>query len=171
MSYAIWITGLPGSGKSTIAKELAKLTNAEILRLDIIRKKLAPKATYSDNERESVYNALAYMGYTLTKDNRDVIFDATDNLNIGRKLARKLIKDFFVVQLKCPLDICIEREEKRKDRAGMKDLYERAKKGEIKLPGLGAKYIEEKDPFLTIETDKIEPKLAAKLIFSKIKKI
>ncbi len=170
MSFALWITGLPGSGKSRIAKELNKKFKAQILRLDEIRQIITPKPIYSKEEREYVYRTLAYLAYVLAKNKVNVIVDATDNLNIGRKTLKKLMKNVFVVQLKCPIEICAEREMKRKDKAGIIDLYKRVKKGKIKIPGLGQKYVYEKKPLILIETDKINLDLAASIIYVKLKK-
>ncbi len=169
MTIALWITGLPGSGKSRIAKELKNKLKAEILRLDEIRQVITPKPTYSKEEREYVYRALAYIAHVLVKNNVNVIVDATDNLGVGRKTLKKLIKNFFVVQLKCPVKICAQREMKRKDKAGIVDLYKRTKKG-MKIPGLGQKYVYEKNPLILIETDKVSAGLAAKVIYQKLKK-
>ena len=169
MSFAVWITGLPGSGKSAIAKLLKKKIKAEILRLDEIRQVITPKPSYSKEEREYVYRTLAYIAYVLAKKN-NVIVDATDNLGVGRKTLKKLMKNVFVVQLKCPVKICEEREIKRKDKAGIVDLYKRVKKREIKIPGLGQKYVYEKNPLILIETDKISAELAASVIYGKLKK-
>jgi adenylylsulfate kinase len=169
--WAIWITGLPGSGKSTIAKELRrKLKSGEILRLDEIRRVITPKAKYTKEERAMVYRSLAYIGFILTRY-VNVIFDATDNLGIGRKTARRLIKDFIVVQLRCPINVCMERERSRKDRAGMRDLYARARAGEIELPGVSAEYVEEKNPEILIDTDKITVEDSVDRILNKIKEL
>lgn len=170
MSFAVWITGLPGSGKSAIAKLLKKKIKAEILRLDEIRKVITPKLKYSKEEREYVYRTLAYIAYVLVKNKVNVIVDATDNLGVGRKTLKKLWKKVFVVQLKCPINICIDREVKRKDKAGIVDLYKRVKKGKIKVPGLGQKYVYEKNPLILIETDKVSAELAASVIYQKLKR-
>ena len=67
MSWAIWITGPPGSGKSTIARAVEAELRARgrpvapRLELDEIRKAITPEARYSDGEREVVYRALAYL--------------------------------------------------------------------------------------------------------------
>lgn len=170
MTIALWITGLPGSGKSRIAKELKNKLKAEILRLDEIRKVITPRPKYSKEEREYVYRTLAYIAYVLVKNNVNVIVDATDNLGVGRKTLKKLIKNVFVVQLKCPIEICAQREMKRKDKAGIVDLYKRVKKKRIKVPGLGQKYVYEKNPLILIETDKVSAELAASVIYQKLKK-
>lgn len=66
MKFCPWITGLPGSGKTTIANELqAILSRAEeavvLLSLDDLRKVLTPEPRYTPEERERVYRALALM--------------------------------------------------------------------------------------------------------------
>src|SRR6185503_21169903 len=55
--FAIWITGLPGSGKSVLARAAAEALRArgvpvQVLELDAIRKILTPDPTYTDHERE-----------------------------------------------------------------------------------------------------------------------
>ncbi|MBW2985512.1 adenylyl-sulfate kinase [Candidatus Woesearchaeota archaeon] len=170
MPFAIWITGLPGSGKSTISKELAKKIDAEILRLDEFRSELVPNPKFTDEERKLVYNKLAEKGAKLS-EKKNVIFDATDNLNIGRKKAKQLIKDFFVVQIECPIDLCEERENKRTDKAGVQNIYNRARKDEIKIPGLNDKYIKEEKPLIIINSDKLTPLESAELISNKIRNI
>ena len=62
MSCAVWITGLPGSGKSVIARAVARTLHADgedvrVLELDAIRRVITPAATYTDAEREAVYRA------------------------------------------------------------------------------------------------------------------
>ena len=170
MPFAIWITGLPGSGKSTIAKELAKKIDAKILRLDKFRKELVPNPKFTDKEREFVYTKLTEKGSKLSKK-KNIIFDATDNLNIGRKRAKQTIKKFFVVQIECPINICEEREQKRTDKAEVQDIYNKARKGEIKLPGFNDNYITEKTPLIIINSEKLSPIEATELISKKIRNI
>ena len=170
MPFAIWITGLPGSGKSTIAKELVKNIDADILRLDEFRKELIPDPKFTDKEREFVYTKLTEKGSKLSK-RKNIIFDATDNLNIGRKIAKQTIKKFFVIQIECSIEICKEREQKRKDNAGVQNIYDRARKKEIKLPGFNDTYIKEEGPLITINSEKLKPVEAAELIYKKIRNI
>ncbi len=160
MAYAVWITGIPGAGKSTIAKKLALRTPIKILRLDEFRKKIVEKPEYTPEEREYVYTELAKHGAQLVEQNKNIIFDATDNLGIGRTKARELIKNFAVIQLECTIETAEQREHTRKDNAGMHNLYERAHKGEIKLPGLNEKYFKEEKPEITINTEHANPERA-----------
>jgi len=76
MSWVIWITGLPGSGKSSIAIELKKLVHeAVILNSDELRKIVTPDPRFSNNEREYVYKALVYTAKTVSELGHKVIID------------------------------------------------------------------------------------------------
>ena len=71
---ALWITGLPGSGKSTIADELKKRhPDFIILRMDALRTLVTPEPTYSDSERDIVYRCLVYVASVLTEHGHTVI--------------------------------------------------------------------------------------------------
>lgn len=168
MTFAIWITGVSGSGKSTIAKELAKKIDAEVLRLDEIRRVITPKPSYKIEEKNLVYRALAYLGFKLGKN---IIFDSVDETGEGRKTAKELIKNLLIVQLKCPQEICEKREINRKDKVGMIDLYKRAKQGKIRIAGLNAPYAEEDNPDILVDTEKTKPKESANIIYGKIKSL
>src|SRR6185369_12400390 len=78
MSWAIWITGIPGSGKTTCARAAGEELRARgypvrILELDPIRKTLTPEPRYTDNERDVVYRALGWMARLLTEASIPVI--------------------------------------------------------------------------------------------------
>ena len=71
MAFAVWFTGLPGSGKTAIASRTASIlrqkgSNIRILQLDEIRRVLTPSPKYTDEERDIVYASLAYMAKLLT---------------------------------------------------------------------------------------------------------
>lgn len=176
--FAIWITGLPGSGKSTIANALKKRfedngIQVQLLRMDEIRSVITPTPKYSDEERDIVYAALAYMGKILTDNGINVIFDATANRQRYRDKARELIKEFMEVYLKCPLEICIKRETGRKELTGApKDIYKRAMKGDIStVPGFQTQYEEPKNPEIIVEADKLSPAKCAEEIYAKASEI
>jgi adenylylsulfate kinase len=176
MAFAVWITGVPGSGKSTIAKELAKSITVEILRLDDIRKYILPekkylKKTMNEKELNLTYRVLAVIACFLVKNGKNVVIDSTDSTGIGRKLARKLIKDFFVVQIKCPLRICEKREAEREDKAGIINLYKRVRAEKIRIPGFGKKYVEEKKPLALINSNKVSPQKAASAVLDRLKSL
>ncbi len=153
---ALWITGLPGSGKSTIAEEIKKShPDFIILRMDDLRRVVTPEPTYSESEREIVYRCLVYVASTLVSHGHDVIIDATGNMRRWRDLARGLIRRFGEVYLKCPISVCMERERLRLETHGApKDIYEKGRAG-WPVPGVTVPYEEPLEPEVMIETDKL----------------
>jgi len=152
---AIWITGLPGSGKSTVADALKKAhPEFIILRMDEMRKVVTPEPTYSDSEREMVYRSLVYLAKMLTELGHNVIIDATGNLRKWRQLARQLMPRYAEVYLKCPIEICMERElQRRETHEAPENIYKKGAAG-WPVPGAGAPYEEPLNPEIVIDAAK-----------------
>jgi adenylylsulfate kinase-like enzyme len=180
MPFAVWITGLPGSGKSTIARELTKkLKNTQYLRLDEIRKRYVSKPTFTDEEREMVYSKFIDEGVSATAKGSNVVYDATAHKLMWRSEARSRIKDFIEVYVKCPLNICIERESARTGGLVLADLYkksmERKRTGKQieglgKVVGVDVPFEENESAEVIIDSEKLGPKEAAEIVFQEIKK-
>jgi adenylylsulfate kinase len=180
MPFAVWITGLPGSGKSTIARELAKeLKNTDYLRLDEIRRKYIKDPKFTDEEREKVYSKFTDEGVSSIIKGRNVILDATGHKLSWRNEARKKIKDFIEVYVKCSLQSCINRETAREGGLVTADLYrkslERKKTGKIfegvgQVVGVDVPYEENRNAEVVIDSEELGPKEAADKIFSELKK-
>ena len=154
MSCVVWITGLPGSGKSSIAEALkGRHPGFVILRMDEMRKIVTPEPTYNDMERELVYRSLVYMAKKISELGHPVIIDATGNLRRWRELAKELIPEFFEVYLKCSLRECEQRESMRKDRhAAPGEIYGKGRKG-WPVPGVTVPYEEPLSPDVTVDTE------------------
>jgi len=170
--WAAWITGLPGSGKSTIARLVAKkLANigvpVQILSMDMLRKALTPKLGYTEEERSLAYSALVFTAKLLTQNNVNVIIDATGNRRKHRDKARREISNFLEVYLKCPLEVCIERERGRKRLLGApKDIYQKGfDRRSLTVPGLGVPYEEPLKTEVTVNTAQLSRRDAAEEIF------
>jgi adenylylsulfate kinase len=158
-AFAIWLTGLPASGKSTIAREvraglaLAGL-EAEVLESDAVRRVITPAPTYFREERDLFYRALAFCGGRLVAYGVPVIFDATANRREYRNLARNLIPHFVEVAVMCPLEVCQQR-----DRKGT---YRKAIEGKsTTVPGLQESYDPPLSPEVTVDTSLLRPEAAA----------
>lgn len=157
MSWAIWITGVPGSGKSAIARATAanlaaRGEPAQVLELDDIRRMLTPTPTYDAAEREAVYRALVMIARTLTSAGLPVIIDATAHRRAWRDLARETIADFAEVQLVCPLDVARTRERTRGPGHHPPAIYAKAGRPGASVPGVDVPYEPATAPELTIDT-------------------
>lgn len=161
----IWITGLPGSGKSTIADSIKeRFPDFVILRMDELRKIVTPEPTYSEPERELVYRVIVYTAKTISELGHSVIIDATGNMRRWRELARHLIPRFTEIYLKCPIEVCAEREVSRKETHGApKDIYKKGGAG-WPVPGVQVPYEEPLNPELTIQTDTASTEEAVSVI-------
>lgn len=147
--FAIWITGIPASGKSSITRELVKKlalrgVSAVVLESDETRKILTPVPTYSQEERDTFYRSLTLIGGLITRNGVPVIFDATANKRAYRVYARALIPRFVEVYVTCPLEICMKRDPK--------GIYGRAVAGETgAVPGIQATYEPPQNPDITLD--------------------
>ncbi len=115
--FALWLTGLPSSGKSSICRELVKQLRDRgipvvVLESDEMRKVLTPEPTYSGEERDKFYRQLVLIGELISRSGINVIFDATANKREYRDHARERIRKFVEVYVDCPIDICMKRDPK-----------------------------------------------------------
>ncbi len=162
MAFAVWFTGLPGSGKTVIASRTAVILKKEgicvkILQLDEIRKVLTPDPKYTEDERNIVYAALAYMAKILTECGVNVLIDATANWRRYRDAARSLIPEFGEIFIRCSLEVCMEREAHRKAVFSPKKIYEKSSFKGANVPGVNVPYEEPINPIAVIDSEKMKP--------------
>lgn len=169
--WAIWITGMPGSGKSTLARFVARRLlrqhiRAQILSVEMVREVLTARPKYTEEERRVVYGALVFVAKILTQNGANVIIDATANRRMYRNAARRSIARFAEVYLKCPLEVCMQRERSRKRRFGAPSrIYAKARTGASKtVPGVGVPYELSLSPELTVDTYRLRPSESAEQI-------
>jgi adenylylsulfate kinase len=162
MAFAVWLTGLPASGKSSIAVELASRLRGygvalEVLESDETRKILTPGASYAEEERDAFYRALAFTASRLVAHQISVIIDATANKRAHRELARGLIPHFFEAAIECPIELCRSRDHK--------GTYRAAAEGRSRtVPGDGAHYEVPAAPELRIDSSAAAPEASAERI-------
>jgi len=162
---------LPGSGKSVIVEALVKRlkrqnVRVQVVSVDMLRRLMTPKPTYSETERDVVYAAIAFVAKLLTENHVNVVIDATGNRRRYRDNARKMIPEFIEAYVRCPLEICIERESKRgRSFMAPKYIYKRGLSGEAPtVPGLGVPYEEPLHPEVAVDSDRTSPEECAQKI-------
>lgn len=165
-AFAVWITGLPASGKSTIAAELSAQMTARgidvvVLESDELRKVFTPHPQYDPEERDNFYRQMVYVGALLTRHGIPVIFDATANRRAYRDRARQEIAKFLEIYIECPLATCMARDPK--------GIYRRGREGTAEtVPGLQAEYEVPEKPDLVLHGDSEAPADAARKVMAKL---
>ncbi len=165
-AFAVWITGLPASGKSTLAGAMkAQLAehgvDVAVLESDVLRQVFTMNPCYDEAEREVFYKQLTYVGELLVKHGVPVIFDATANRRLYRDRARREIPRFIEVYVDSPLATCMARDPK--------GIYRQAL-GEVAahVPGLQSIYEPPLTPEVIVRGDQESPEAAARRVISKL---
>lgn len=159
MSFAVWLTGLSGSGKSAIGRALRdqlhqRGVDVAVLESDVLRTQLTPFARYDEQERDFFYSTVAHLGAYLSMQGKPVVFDATANRRAYRDSARSCVARFAEVFVDTPLEVCAARDPK--------GLYRGRKT--TTLPGVQAAYEPPLAPELVIRGDTGTPDDGAGLI-------
>ncbi len=84
------VCGLPGSGKTAVARLLSRIRSAELLRSDALRKELWVVPTYSDDEKQAVYDEMFTRARQALHEGRAVVLDAAFNKRANREKAAAL---------------------------------------------------------------------------------
>jgi adenylylsulfate kinase len=165
--FAIWLTGLPSSGKTATARALGRLLSrrkihVQILDSDELRKILTPNPTYLPEERDWFYRAITFLAGILTDNGVNVLISATAPRRVYRDGARSRIKRFAEVHIDCPIEVCRTRD--------TKGLWEQAMRGEIStLPGSGAVYEPPISPEVRVDTGQSSAEHAARHVLRELK--
>jgi len=165
----IWLTGIPGSGKTTLAIELEKYYQknglaVEILDGDEIRKTLSKDLGFSPEDRKEHNRRVIFVAQILSKNGVTTIIPLISPYRETRDFARKEIPNFVEVWVKTSVDECIKRDPK--------GLYKKALAGEIKnLTGLQAPYEEPQNAELILDTEKQNVEESVEIITSTVKKL
>ena len=164
--FTIWFTGLSGAGKSTLSEAVEKRLkqhgrNVEILDGDIVRTHLSKGLGFSREDRDTNIKRIAFVCSLLTRNGVTCISAAIAPYREAREWARQEIGNFVEVYVKCPLEVCRERD--------VKGLYKLVDEGKIKnFTGIDDPYEEPEHPELVIETDKETIEESVNRIFAKL---
>jgi adenylylsulfate kinase len=160
VAWVAWLTGIPGSGKSSVARQAAAhLAGAgarvRVLDLDEIRRVVTPVPRYTVEEREIVYRALVYMALLLVQEGISVLVDATAHRRRYRDLARALIPAFAEIYVQASLDRCRARARDRREGFAPPDVYAHAGGERSTVPGVDEPYEPPLRPDLILDTDRL----------------
>lgn len=158
----IWLTGLPCSGKSTIAERLRRLLGArgrrvEVLDGDLVRAGLSPDLGFGRADRDANVRRIAFVAQLLTRNGVCVIVAAVSPYAEARRRAREHIGDFVEVHVDCPLAEC--------ERRDVKGMYARARAGELRgFTGVDDPYEPPEAPEITLCTSEQDADQSARMV-------
>src|SRR6185312_150679 len=166
---AIWLTGIPASGKTTMSillKDYIQKKNMPTIILDgdEIRKTVSKDLGFLPQDRKEHNRRVIEIAKLLVKNNFTTIIPMISPYKETRDLARREIPNFVEVYVKASLDVCIKRDPK--------GLYQKANNGEIiNLTGLQSPYEEPINPELILDTEKLTPQQCLDVITSKLQQL
>lgn len=149
--FAVWLTGLPCSGKTTLAEALHKELQGrgwspEVLDGDILRRTLSPDLSYSPNDRRAHVKRVTALAQSYVESGSPAIVALISPYRAMREEAKEQIQPFVEVYVNCPLDVCEARD--------VKGQYRRARGGEIEaFTGISSPYEEPERPDVVVDTD------------------
>ena len=150
--FTVWFTGLPCSGKTTISEiveqELrSRGFNVEALDGDEIRRNLSKGLGFSKEDRDTHLRRVGFIARLLTRNNVATLSAFVSPYRELRSHLRSEIGNFVEVYVKCPVEVCIQRD--------VKGMYKKALAGEIQnFTGISDPYEEPLEPEIIVETDK-----------------
>ncbi len=150
--FTLWFTGLACSGKSILADAVAddlKAREMKVERLDgdIVRKSLTRDLGFSDDDRRMNIERITFVAKLLTRNKVAVLASFISPFNDIRDYSRKEIGAYILVYVKCPIEVCEQRD--------VKGMYAKARAGEIKqFTGIDSPFEEPDKADIVVETDK-----------------
>jgi len=149
--FTVWLTGLSGSGKTTIACCLEAALRerglrVEVLDGDIVRTHLSKGLGFSKQDRDTNIRRIGFVAHLLSRNGVAVICAAISPYREVRDENRALIGDFFEAYVRCGMEVLRQRD--------VKGLYAKALRGEISnFTGVSDPYEEPLNPEVIVDTD------------------
>jgi len=165
----LWLTGLSGSGKSTIANALETRLHLQgrhtfLLDGDNVRHGLNRDLGFTDADRVENIRRISEVARLMTDAGLIVITSFISPFISERQMARELMSDgeFFEIYVDAPLEVCEQRDEK--------GLYAKARAGEIQnFTGIDSAYEAPEKPEISVDTTRLSPDKAAEIIIDYLK--
>jgi adenylylsulfate kinase len=152
VGFTAWFTGLPCSGKTTVADAVADVLRERGYRVerldgDIVRKDLTRDLGFSKEDRDENIKRVTFVSKLLSRNGIAVLATFVSPYRERRRKTREEIDNFVEVFVRCPVDVCIERD--------VKGMYKKALAGEITgFTGVDDPYEEPENPEVILYTDR-----------------
>ncbi len=165
----VWFTGIPSSGKSTIAREvyqrlLDRGVAVELLDGAEVRESLSRGLGFSREDREENIRRIGYVAKLLSRNGVIAICAAVSPYRESRAEVRRNTTNFVEVYVECPVEVAEARDED--------GLYARARRGEIEeFTGVTGPYEAPLDPEVHIRSDLEDAESAASKVLQTLQKL
>ncbi len=149
--FTLWFTGLPCSGKTTIAEVVDRILRERGLKVesldgDEVRQHLSKDLGFSKEDRDTHIRRMGFIAKLLSRNGVATLGAFVSPYREVRDHLRNEIEDFIEVHVKCSVEVCIERD--------VKGMYKKALAGEIQnFTGVSDPYEEPLNPEIVVETD------------------
>jgi adenylylsulfate kinase len=148
----IWFTGLSGSGKSTVANQVAGMLRAEGRRIEMLDgdaiRAVFPMTGFTRSERDAHVKRVGYLASRLEFHGVTVVASLVSPYRESRDFVRGLCQDFVEVHVSTPIEEC--------ERRDVKGLYAKARRGEISsFTGIDDPYEAPATPELVLDTSRM----------------
>jgi adenylylsulfate kinase len=169
-AFVLWFTGLPSSGKTTLAESLKEkflFSNSiplTVLDGDAVRQNISKGLGFSKEDRHTNNLRVAEKALEIVENGNPVCVSLISPYRNTRQAIRGKICNFVEVYIKCPLEVCEQRD--------TKGMYKLAREGKIKnFTGIDDPYEEPPNPEITVKTDKQGIKNCVDNIISELERL
>lgn len=164
--FVLWMTGLSGAGKTTVAlilvEELEK-RGARVERLDgdVVRESLTRDLGFTKEDRDKNIERITFVAKLLSRNNVGCVCSFISPYQETRNMVRENTTNFLEVFIDAPLDVVIERD--------VKGLYKKAIAGEIpNFTGISDPFEAPTNPDIHVHTDQQTPEESAQFILTQL---
>ena len=169
VGFTAWFTGLPCSGKTTVADAVADVLRERGYRVerldgDIVRKDLTSDLGFSKEDRDENIKRVTFVSKLLSRNGVVVLATFVSPYRERRRKTREDIGNFVEVFVRCPVDVCIERD--------VKGMYKKALVGEITgFTGVDDPYEEPENPEIILHTDRETLEESVQKVLDRLQKL
>ena len=167
--FTVWLTGMPGAGKSTASQLLAERLRAlgatvEVLDGDVVRTHLSKGLGFSKEDRDENVQRIGFVCGLLARNGIIAIVAAVSPYRAAREQVRAQLSNFVEVYVECPLGVLVERD--------AKGLYKQALAGQIdRFTGISDPYEPPLAPQVILHTARETPQEGVAKILEALQKL
>jgi len=161
----VWFMGLPCSGKTSLADRLYRSPQTIHIDGDCLRGKgkLCSDLTFTPEDRMENLRRAACVAELMNLNGFNVTASFITPTKEAQDLIRNTIENLILVYVKCPVEVCAERD--------VKGMYKQAREGKISnFTGISAPFHEPENPDITVETDKLDTQECIRILEEEIPK-